>query len=364
MARSGIYKAEVLRARTKLLAQGIYPSIDIVRAELGNTGSKSTIHRYLKEIEEDEGKPAGSKVSISDALQDLVGSLAGRLHEEAESRITEASNTHRALLAQRDQQIAELGREAESFRIQLEQTQRSLAEEQAKQSSTETNLATEAVVNAKLAQQVKDLQERLASEEAHRQSLEEKHQHAREALEHFRTSTKEQREQEQRGHEHQVQYLQGEARALNQTLAEKQRELLLSHQDNTRLANELAHAISELHKMDSELRGLRPLKEQLASAQRQIEQQRGRIGELEASNNALATAKTTNDARAQQLSEQIRQLEIDLAAAKGAAQASGEITEKIRSYIALASHGELVESIDSALENEPRKKVGNKLVKT
>ena len=338
MARSGIYKAEVLRARTKLLAQSIYPSIDIVRAELGNAGSKSTIHRYLKEIEEDEGKPVGSKASISDALQDLVGSLAGRLHEEAESRITEASNTHRALLAQRDQQIAELGREAESFRIQLEQTQRSLAEEQAKQSTTETNLATETVFNAKLAQQ--------------------------EALEHFRTSTKEQREQEQRGHEHQVQYLQGEARALNQTLAEKQRELLLSHQDNTRLANELAHAKSELHKMDSELRGLRPLKEQLASAQRQIEQQRGHIGELEASINALASAKTTDDARAQQQYDQIRQLEIDLAAAKGAAQASGEITEKIRSYIALASHGELVESIDSALENEPRKKVGNKLVKT
>ena len=125
-----------------------------------------------------------------------------------------------------------------------------------------------------------------------------------------------------------------------------------------------AHAKSELHKMDSELRGLRPLKEQLASAQRQIEQQRGRIGELEASNNALATAKTTNDARAQQLSEQIRQLEIDLAAAKGAAQASGEITEKIRSYIALASHGELVDSVDPASENGLRKKVGNKPLKT
>ena len=55
MRRSGIYKAEVQRARQNLLAQGRYPSIDAVRAELGDTGSKTTIHRYLKEIEDAEG---------------------------------------------------------------------------------------------------------------------------------------------------------------------------------------------------------------------------------------------------------------------------------------------------------------------
>ncbi len=46
MARSGIYKSEVVRARNKLLASGVNPSIDAIRAELG-TGSKTTIHRYL-----------------------------------------------------------------------------------------------------------------------------------------------------------------------------------------------------------------------------------------------------------------------------------------------------------------------------
>ena len=48
MARSGIYKSEVLRARDNLRATGRNPSIDAVREELVNTGSKSTIHRYLK----------------------------------------------------------------------------------------------------------------------------------------------------------------------------------------------------------------------------------------------------------------------------------------------------------------------------
>jgi DNA-binding IclR family transcriptional regulator len=35
------------------MAQGQHPSIDAIRIALGNTGSKSTIHRYLKELEEE-----------------------------------------------------------------------------------------------------------------------------------------------------------------------------------------------------------------------------------------------------------------------------------------------------------------------
>lgn len=37
MARAGIYKSEVARARANLIAQGRHPSIDAVRIELGNT---------------------------------------------------------------------------------------------------------------------------------------------------------------------------------------------------------------------------------------------------------------------------------------------------------------------------------------
>jgi hypothetical protein len=94
MARGGIYKSEVIRARTTLLSQGIYPSIDAVRQELGNTGSKATIHRYLKEIGEEEGGKTGGKVAISEALQDLVARLAERLIQEGEGRIAELVTKH------------------------------------------------------------------------------------------------------------------------------------------------------------------------------------------------------------------------------------------------------------------------------
>jgi predicted MFS family arabinose efflux permease len=98
-----------------------------------------------------------------------------------------------------------------------------------------------------LAQQVADLQERIAAEERHRQSLEEKHQHARQALEHFRQSTKEQRDQDQRKHEQQVQYLLAELRTVNDTLATKQQEAVHALQDNARLLGDLSRAQGDLH---------------------------------------------------------------------------------------------------------------------
>ena len=75
MARAGIYKSEVLRARDKLLATGRNPSIDAVREELGS-GSKTTIHRYLKEIEEEEGPATGSRVGHSEVCARAIAAAA------------------------------------------------------------------------------------------------------------------------------------------------------------------------------------------------------------------------------------------------------------------------------------------------
>lgn len=53
MARAGLSRMDIKRARDLLIAQGQHPSIDAIRIGLGNTGSKTTIHRYLKELEEE-----------------------------------------------------------------------------------------------------------------------------------------------------------------------------------------------------------------------------------------------------------------------------------------------------------------------
>jgi hypothetical protein len=55
-----------------------------VREALGNTGSKTTIHRYLRELEVEEG---GQRAPVSDAILALVSQLAAGLEEEAATQV-------------------------------------------------------------------------------------------------------------------------------------------------------------------------------------------------------------------------------------------------------------------------------------
>lgn len=271
MARAGIYKSEVKKARDALLAQGKNPSIDAVRTELGNTGSKTTIHRYLKELEEEEGAGFGRGVAVSEAIQDLVGRLAQRLHEEADERISELQAKHAEQVALRDAELARLKQEADGFSAQLQRTEVALQAEQTAHEETRKALQAASVWSAQQAQQVADFKDRLSENESHRQSLEDKHRHAREALEHYRESVKEQRDQEQRRHEQQVQQLQAELRTLNQTLIVKQNELTHAYQDSARTGAELVAMRKELHRSEREAEKSSQARDELQSRAAHLE---------------------------------------------------------------------------------------------
>ena len=264
MARSGLHKSDIQKARDSLLAQGKHPSVDALRVELGNTGSKSTIHRYLKELEEEEEQGLGAKVAVSDALQDLIGRLAGRLHEEAEAVVTQAQQRFEVQLQERTQALEQQQQEGTALSTQLQRTDAALQAERADHTATRQALAEATLLIGQLEERAAGLVTRLAENEAHARSLEEKHQHAREALEHYRTSVKEQREQEQRRHEHQVQELQVSLRQANETLTSKNHELLQLNRDNgqwlerhTRLEQELAQVRQAAAGQQGELDALR-----------------------------------------------------------------------------------------------------------
>ena len=325
MARAGIYKSEVLRARDRLLANGRYPSIDAVREELGNTGSKGTIHRYLKEIEEEEGPAPGSRVAVSEAIQDLVGRLAARVNEEAEERVVSVQAKHVEQIAQHQQTAAALKAEAQSARQQLEQTQRTLSGEKVAHEKTSEALSSKTLECTQLSQQVLDLQERIAAEERHRLSLEEKHQHARQALEHFRESAREQREQDQRKHEQQVQYLQAELRTANETLAAKRQESIHTLQENARLLGELSRAQGDLRLAQEEMRSLRPLKDELGFAQRRTEELDRRLVEQDAVVQQLRSSSEHLQGSFDELLATKQQLELALATARSSVTAQEQV---------------------------------------
>jgi len=296
MARSGLYKSDVQKARDTLRAQGKHPSVDALRVALGNTGSKTTIHRYLKELEEEEGQGLGAKIAVSDVLQDLVGRLAGRLHEEAEAVVAEARQRFEVQLQERSHALEKVQQEAAALSAQVQRTETALHEEKTAHSAAQQALAERVTEVAQLGERIAGLTTRLAEHETHLQSLEQKHQHAREALEHYRTSVKDQREQEQRRHEHQVQELQVALRQANEALTAKNHELVQLNRDNgqwlerhSRLERELAQVRQAADDQRKELDALR-----LTAAEHQALQ--GRWAEdaqaLERVRAELASART------------------------------------------------------------------------
>jgi chromosome segregation ATPase len=289
MARAGLYKTEVKKARDGLLAQGLRPSIDAVRAALGNTGSKSTIHRYLKELEAEEGAGRGEREPISDALQHLVAQLAARLQEEAQARVAEGKAACDAALAKSAATLAEQAKENRSLSDELQRTQVQLQDERQAHATATTALQEAQAQVIALTERLQGVAAQVQAREEQIQSLEDKHQHAREALEHFRRSAKEQRDQEQQRHEHQVQALQVELRQAQDLLAGKNQELLQLNRDNVRLTEQVGQTDKALRALQREHEKASALAKEVPALRRESDALTRRCTELTA---ALATARS------------------------------------------------------------------------
>ncbi|WP_156895562.1 DNA-binding protein [Massilia putida] len=112
MARSGLTKSQVREARDRLLAEGRHPSVDAVRHALGDSGSKSTIHKHLKELRGEDGDGDGAsgirREDTGRALHALVDALADRLHADFDERVRLLRAAHDEALRARDRELAAL----------------------------------------------------------------------------------------------------------------------------------------------------------------------------------------------------------------------------------------------------------------
>jgi chromosome segregation ATPase len=320
MARAGVYLSDVKKARDALVADGRHPSIDAVRAALGNTGSKTTIHKYLREIEAGEG---AQKAGVSEAIAALVAQLAGQLQDEAaaeveamRARMAQQQAAHEGAQAELGAQLAGVQQALDAASQQLESTRQDLA-------GIKDQLGVEQIARHTAEQRSRDLGERLADAQRHQASLEEKHRHARDALEHYRGASKEQREQETRRHEQQVQGVQAELRQAQLALSIKQEELTRLNQEAAALSSELGASKQAMHREREAGRALAGKVEQLLG---QLREGASRIAVLEAQ---LADSRTRTVAAEQEcarvsehcdeLRQQKAMLELQLADARVAA---------------------------------------------
>jgi chromosome segregation ATPase len=333
MARTGIYKTDVQKARDTLLAQRINPSVDAVRVALGNTGSKTTIHRYLKELEEEEGGKKDVKSSLSEALQDLVERLASRLHEEAQIQIDAVRTEQQASERRHADALMAAQQEFTALQNRFRQLEEQLSAEKAANAATNEALQQETIARHTAEQHATDLKVRLAENDTHRQSLEEKHRHAREALEHYRQSVKDQREQDQRRHEQQVQQLQAELRQSQQTTIVRQEEVTRLNQEGARLVSDLSHAQKALYdaqgqirRLEQKIESLQPFEQHAAQLAAQLAQRDQQMTEFREKQNQAA-------AHAEKLAAQVHGLQLELATAQAKLAAQQEMTDALRTYL-------------------------------
>ncbi|MEE4341313.1 DNA-binding protein [Pseudomonas alliivorans] len=243
MARGGVNKALVLKARSALLARGENPSIDAVRIEMGNTGSKTTIHRYLKELETAHS-PAPD---INEELTELVANLARRLQEQAQERIDQLCVDHETRCRTLQDALSATQKNAEDLSDEIRQKDQTLERQATALLDLQETLINVRSENTRLTQAGSDLESRLTDKNEQIRSLEEKHLHARDALEHYRNSIREQREHEQQRHEGQVQQLQMELRQAQQSLSMRQEDITRLNRDNERLLAEARSTQRDLH---------------------------------------------------------------------------------------------------------------------
>ncbi|MDN4547468.1 DNA-binding protein [Pseudomonas sp. C32] len=287
MARGGVNKAVVQAARLAILARGENPSIDAVRIEMGNTGSKTTIHRYLKELDDRVEITEEPSAPIDDELLALVARLAQRLKEQAQEPIDQAREQFEQQRKDLETQLAEAKDNNTELQQQYEFQSLALTQESEALQETRALLQSEQSRNAGLNQALTDFELRLQDKDEQIRSLEEKHLHAREALEHYRNAVKEQREQELSRHEGQVQQLQMELRQAQQSALVRQDEITQLHRDNERLLTENRGTLRELSLMQEQLKQSNTRQDQLleqttrVDSERTLLQERLRIALLE-----------------------------------------------------------------------------------
>ena len=274
MARGGVNKAVVQAARLAILARGENPSIDAVRIEMGNTGSKTTIHRYLKELDDGAETAAPSSEPIDDELAGLVSRLAQRLKEQAQEPIDQARAQFEQQRKDLESQLTKAQEANSELQQQYEIQTLALTQESDTLQNTLSMLQTEQTRNAGMNQALADFELRLQDKDEQIHSLEEKHLHARDALEHYRNAVKEQREQDQSRHEGQVQQIQMELRQAQQSALVRQDEITQLHRDNERLLTENRGTLRELSLLQEQLKHTHSRQDQLLEQVNRIDSER------------------------------------------------------------------------------------------
>ncbi|EAR21788.1 DNA-binding protein [Nitrococcus mobilis] len=270
MARSGITYFHVAQAAAGLVDAGKNPTVDSIRAALGETGSKSTIAPLLKRwkaeyaervTEADTGLPT-ELVQAVKGVYEKVQAEAARLREQQQ-------HAHEAELQALQEQLHSLQAEHAALEEKHQAQQQSLQAAAVQIQQSEEARHEQAVTVAGLHSENAGLEQRLSDRTAATAALTEQLTQARAQFEHYQEAVARQRAEER-------------------ATAERRQ---------SRLEQELAEARQQVLAQQA------LLSETQAQAQQQAKENTRLQKRLQATEEALAHARATHDQAAYQLTQ-------------------------------------------------------------
>jgi chromosome segregation ATPase len=167
MGRVGVSEYQVFQAAEQLAAEGVNPSIDAIRAELG-TGSRTTLNKYLKAWRERRGQreQAGSHLGghLLKVLSEQSEILLTVLETAAETKFQAERQRYELALQTQKDQLRQHENTAEQTQQQLNALRSTLTSNEHELRQTQVRLADSQEDNQRL-------REALAKEVGRRETL-------------------------------------------------------------------------------------------------------------------------------------------------------------------------------------------------
>lgn len=168
MGRIGVSEYQVFQAAEQLAAEGVSPSVDTVRLELGNTGSRTTINKYLKAWRDRRAHRQAAGANLSGHLRQVITEqaelLLTALEAESEAKLQAKSQEFEAVLHMHNERKQQLD-------IALSQCQAQLAALQDAYEGQKLQLLQQQSELADLREQNQSYREALAKEIGRRETL-------------------------------------------------------------------------------------------------------------------------------------------------------------------------------------------------
>lgn len=239
MARSGVLYVHVAQAAARLVAAGHSPTIDRIRADLGGTGSKSTIAPLLKRWKSAHpGTVAQAELGLPAELVLAVKGVYEKVQADAVLQVEQAEQIHQAATAALQEQLQQAFVEHDALLTVQAQQAQAFIEANARIQVLAETVHRQEIALASLGSEKLGFEQRLTDRACEVASLTQQLQQAQLQSEHYQVSVAQQRADERQSAEQRHNHLEQELSALRQRLLAQQARLGELQAQEQRLAQD------------------------------------------------------------------------------------------------------------------------------